>query len=63
MRDLLQQKLLEEGWAIRIEKIPDEDKINIRMVKDGERRFNLTYTRDRIWPLAYLKAHGLEVQS
>ncbi len=60
MRDLLQSKLLEEGWLIMMA-FSQTDVVVIQcLFPQRGLNFSLTDTRERIWPLAYLKAKGVK---
>ncbi len=58
MRDLLQAKLLEEGWFITMHH-PAGKPLWMQLVK-GEVGFDIyDDTRERIWALAFIRAHNL----
>ncbi len=57
MRDLLQAKLLEEGWNI-LELHSCPNGIFIKILKGFDQHWFVD-TRERIWALAYLKSKGL----
>jgi hypothetical protein len=60
MRDLLQAKLLEDCVAVSICKLGDEYKLRLsRRVGGKIVRFDFYDTRERIWPLAFCRAHNL----
>ncbi len=61
MRDKLQEKLLEEGWVITL--VPTSDGIYATFCRYKDRQeqyFKIESTRERIWALAYIRAHGLK---
>jgi hypothetical protein len=60
MRDLLQAKLLEEGWFIRLfNNRATNQLVTGTFTHPYDSDFELEDTRERIWPLAYLAAKGV----
>lgn len=62
MRDLLQQKLLEEGWVITLCKDPPAFGNEIFGVfdhADFDDSIKLHTTRERLWPECFARAKGL----
>jgi hypothetical protein len=69
-RDVLQAKLLEDGFMITMAWLPDRQIGKLKRtncasmhlgkgIGSGEREFHIYDTRERIWALAYIRAHNL----
>lgn len=60
MRDLLQEKLLEDGLSVTLYPYPKPVKlIQVVLCKGDVELVRLDATRERLWPEAYALAHGL----
>lgn len=59
MRDLLQEKLLEDLWSLRIQMLQGGYEMECESEKYQRAFTVMTATRARLWPEAYALAHGL----
>jgi hypothetical protein len=65
MRDLLQERLLEQGWIVLTMYMNPNKLVHIEISRDSEGMNSIEFAslRERTWPLAYIKANGLEEYS
>ena len=58
MRDLLQAKLLEEGWKVVMMSKLSSNEFCLDLRRMGKQAY-ASGTREHIWPMAFIRAHNL----